>query len=426
MVIGIDASRANRDHKSGTEWYSYYLIRWLAKLDKQNKYILYTYKPLTGGLLDLTTKQHYYDYNKKEEIKYDKKGYQIIKSPFSNFRAKVLAWPFYFFWTQGRLSLEMLIHRPDILFVPAHALPFIHPKKSIVTIHDIGFERDRRFYQSEEMGPEDIRARKILNILIRIFTLGKYKATSIDYLRWSTAYALKRADKIITVSDFSKRELEQFYQADPNKIKVIYNGYNKYLYIKIDDRSKIKKVLNKYDIERPYLLYVGRIEKKKNTPALVEALAILRENNKNIKHKLVLVGDASFGYDEVNYIIREFDLDNEVIMTGWVDEVDLPYFYNGASAFIFPTNYEGFGIPLLQAMACGVPIASSWASSIPEVVGEAALLFDPYNVQLMAQAMERIITDINLREKLIKLSQERIINFSWEKSARETLKEICY
>ena len=419
MLIGIDASRANRGHKSGTEWYSYYLIRWLAKLDSKNEYILYTDKPLTGGLLDLTTEQHYVSCA-SDEVKYDKKGLQILKSPFNNFRAKVLGWPFLFFWTQGRLSLEMLWQRPDLLFVPAHALPFIHPKNSIITIHDIGFERDRRLYLKEEMGPEDTWARRVINILVRIFTIGKYKANTIDYLRWSTSYALKKARRIITVSNFSKREIVQFYQAKPDKIEVIYNGYNQYLYRPILRQEKVNEVLAKYDIARPYLLYVGRIDRKKNIPGLIEGYAIMKEQSK-LPEKLVLVGDASFGYDETNYMISEFMLNNEVIMPGWIEEEDMPYLYSGATAFVFPSNYEGFGIPLLQAMACQIPIAASCASSIPEVVEKAAVLFDPHNVRSIADALHGIITDKLLRQNLIKLSQARLKNFSWEKTAWQTL-----
>ncbi len=182
MVIGIDASRANRAHKSGTEWYSYYVIRWLAKLDRANQYILYTDKPLTGGLADLTTEQYVNKGVMSDSPNYDHDGYQIIKCPYDNFKAKILKWPFNFFWTQGRLSLEMIFARPDILFIPAHALPIIHPYKSIVTIHDIGFERDRRLYNENDIGPTGQKKRKILNFLIRIFTLGKFRANTFDYL----------------------------------------------------------------------------------------------------------------------------------------------------------------------------------------------------------------------------------------------------
>ena len=421
MIIGIDASRANRGHKSGTEWYSYYVIRWLAKLDNKNLYILYADEPLRGGLVDLTTVQHKKDIFPEPEIAFDKEGYQVLKSPFNNFRGKVLRWPLKYFWTQGRLSLEMIFKRPDALFVPAHALPFIHPKRSVITIHDIGFERDRRLYQSEAIGPAGIMKRKLFNIFVYLFTFGKYRANSIDYLRWSTAYALKKARQVITVSNFTRKEIEEYYRLNTDKISVVYNGYNRYLYQPQNDKNKVMEVLARYGLEPPYLLYVGRIEKKKNTPALIEAFALMRENNKNISHKLVLAGDASYGYDETNYMIGQYRLDDEVVMPGWVEEEDLPYFYAGATAFIFPSFYEGFGIPLLQAMACDLPIAASWSSSIPEVVGEAALLFDPYNAQSMAKAMARIITDGGMQNKLIRLGREKVRNFSWEKCARQTL-----
>jgi len=426
MKIGIDASRANLDHKSGTEWYSYYLIRWLAKLDSENQYILYTDKPLLGGLLDLTTTQHFDDSNINDEIKFDDDGYQILKSPHNNFRAKVLNWSYRNFWTQGRLSWEMLVKRPDVLFVPAHTMPIIHPQKTIVTIHDIGFERECQLYPNEQMGPENRSGRKILNILINIFTLGKYQANTIDYFRWSTEFALKKADKIITISNFTKSELIDVYQADGKKIKVIYNGYNKSLYQKETDNEKIDKVLNKYGIRKPYIFYIGRLEKKKNIPALIEAFALMRENYNDTEHKLVLVGDASSGYDEVKYSISEFELNNDVIMPGWVEEVDIPSFYCGAEAFVFPSNYEGFGIPLLQAMACETPIIASSSSSIPEVVADAALLFNPRYVTSMAEAIGEIISKPELRKDLIEKGKERVKNFDWEKCAKETLKEITY
>lgn len=426
MIIGIDASRANRGHKSGTEWYSYYLIRWLAKLDNKNQYILYTDKPLTGGLLDLSTEQYFLHFdNKVGDIKFDKEGYQIIKSPYNNFKAKVLKWPFSFFWTLGRFSLEMLISKkPDVLFVPAHTLPLFYTKKSIITIHDVAFEKNKCLYNQEIMGPEDRRLKKIICFFVKLFTSGKYNASFIDYLKWSTRFALKYSDRIITVSNFSKNEMLNIYdKCDKDKIKVIYNGYNSFLYRKINDQDKINEVLEKYGIEKPYILYVGRLEKKKNTPFLIEAFAMARENNK-IKEKLVLIGDASFGYDEVKYVIREFNIASDVIMPGWVEEEDMPYIYNGSSAFIFPSKYEGFGIPVLQAMACQVPITISSIPVFKEVAGEAALFFNPNDVCSIAKAIEKILLDSNLKNTLILKGNERIKNFSWKKSAEETLKEL--
>ncbi|PIR13440.1 hypothetical protein COV49_02235 [Candidatus Falkowbacteria bacterium CG11_big_fil_rev_8_21_14_0_20_39_10] len=419
MLIGIDASRANRQHKTGTEWYSYYLIRNLAQIDPKNEYILYTDKPLNGGLLDLTNSSQ-----KFNQIKINKKGYQTIKSPHNNFKAKILKWPFSFFWTLGRLSLEMLVYKPDVLFVPAHTLPLFIPEKTINTIHDVAFERDRYLYRYDKMGPEDRLGKRFLSLLVRIFTLNKYSANSLDYLRWSTRYALKKAKKIIAVSNFTKKEILEIYQTQPEKIKVIHNGYSDFLYKKIDDDYRIRIVLDKYGVERPYILYVGRLEKKKNTPALIEAFALAREKNKKIKEKLVLIGDAGFGFDEVKYMIGEYDLGQEVIIPGWVEEDDMPCFYSGATAFIFPSKHEGFGIPMLQAMGCQVPLAVSEIPVLHEVAGEAALFFCPYNTELIAGAIEKILTDEDLRKDLIKKGQERVKNFSWRKCAEETLRVI--
>jgi len=416
MLIGIDASRANRDHKGGVEWYSYYLIRALARIDSKNEYMLYTDKPLKGGLSDLVS-----DEPQHGDAKIDKDGFQEIKSYHGNFKAKVLKWPFNFFWTIGRLSLEMIFNRPDALFIPAHTLPIFFPKKTAITIHDIGFERDRHLYSKENIGPEHAKGKKIMDWLVRIYTRGKYGANKKDYLSWSTDFALRRAKKIITVSEFSKKEIMEIYGTDPEKIGVVHHGYNNSLYRKIEDKEKIRQVLDRYGVNSPYIFYIGRLEKKKNILSLIEAFYLMRKENEDIKHKLLLVGDASFGFDEIKFAMRE---DDEIILPGWVDEEDVPYFYNGATVFAFPSLYEGFGIPLLQSMACGIPIVASDVASIPEVVDGSALLVDPLDVKSMADALARAIKDDDLRGELITNGLEHVKGFSWERCARETLREI--
>ncbi len=253
MLIGIDASRANKQYKTGTEWYSYYLIRWLAKLDKDNQYILYTDHPLTGGLLDLGTPQYIPNSGCYEKIEFTDDGTQIVKSPYNNFKAKVLKWPFNFFWTQGRLSLEMLRHRPNLLFIPAHTLPIIHPRRSVMTIHDIAFEKDDQLYQPEDIGSEGQSINNFIDALVFIFSFGRYHANSFDYLRWSTKYGLKHAKKIITVSNYTKEDLIQYYHVKENKIAVVHNGYNRFLYRKIDDQVLSIKFWHHYGINGPYI-----------------------------------------------------------------------------------------------------------------------------------------------------------------------------
>ncbi len=397
MKIGIDASRANLKHRTGTEWYSFYLIKNLALIDKKNKYTLYLNSEPSRDL--------------REAI-----------SSNSNFSFKVLNWPFYSFWTLGRLSLEMIFHRPDVLFVPAHGIPFFSPKKTVNTVHDLAFLRESNLYRAEKVKTSSNSGRRLISLLVKIITLGKYKASSLDYLYWSTGFALKKASDIITVSGFSKSEIINFYpKAKPDKIKVIYNGYNSDLYRKINDEEAISFILEKYGLEKPFFLYVGRLEKKKNTPNLIEALAILKENVPEIKEKLVLIGNASFGYDEVKYVIEEFNLEKEVIMPGWVDEDDMPYIFAGASAFIFPTRYEGFGIPVLQAMACGLPIAVSDIPVLREVADKAAIYFDRDNPLAMAEAMRLLVLDEELKKELVGFGLERVKYFDFKKCAQETL-----
>lgn len=400
MIIGIDASRANLKRKTGTEWYSFYLIKNLAKIDQENEYILY--------LNDLPS----------EEL------LLAIKDK-PNFKIKLLKWPLYSFWTLGRLTWEMIWHRPQALFIPAHTMPLVYPRRTINTIHDIAFFRDKTLYRSDRVKTDKVFFRKIVQLFVKIITHGKYSSASTDYLYWSTEFALRKAKKIITVSNYTKQEiLEAYPKTGANKIRVIHNGYNNELYRVISDQEKIKQVLEKYSLEAPYFLYVGRLEKKKNTPALIEAMAVLRENRPGVKEKMVLIGDASYGYDEVKYTIEEFNLHKDILMPGWVEEEDLPYIFNSATAFIFPSKHEGFGIPILQAMACGVPIAASDIPVFREVAGDAILYFDQQDKVSIAKALSRLAEDEQLRNTLREKGLAWAPNFSWEKCARETLKEI--
>ncbi len=393
MKIGIDASRANRILRTGTEWYSFHLIKELAKIDKKNKYILYLDKEVVEDL--------------KEAVKHNK-----------NFKFKILKWPWSNFWTLGRLSLEMLFNSPRVLFVPAHGLPFFCPKRTITTVHDIAFVHESVLYRRKKLPS------KIINFLVKIFTLGRHKADSLDYLNWSTKRSLKVAQKIIAVSNFTKSEILNYYNVRPEKITVIHNGYNNISYQKTKNDKKINEVLSKYGINKPYFLYVGRLEKKKNTPNLLEAFSILKEDYPNSLIYLSLIGSASYGYDEVKYVIEDYNLNPYINIPGWVAEEDMPYIYDGALAFIFPSKHEGFGIPVLEAMASGVPTAISDLEVLKEVAGEASLYFNYEDSREMADIMIELYKNADLRKDLRNKGLKRATNFSWQKSAKETLEEI--
>ncbi len=402
MTIGIDASRANRDFKTGTEWYSYYLIINLIKIDKENNYILYSDKPLNEAFLN--------DLN-----------LELNK----NVKIKVLKWALKYFWTMGRLSLEMIFCRPDVLFVPAHSLPLFFPKKTINTIHDIAFISDPVIYGQEILSSSSRLVDKFLGLLVRFFTLGGYSFKSADYLKWSTKFALKKAQKIITVSHFTKNDiLKNYKKIKPDKIKVVYNGFPNNLYHPISDDAKISQILRKYGIDNEFLLYIGRIERKKNIYNLIEGFALFKENNKDSSEKLVLVGSAGFGYDEMHYMIEELAIEDDVIILGWVEEDDLPYIFNKARAFVLPSLYEGFGIPVLQAMACGTPTLISDIEVLHEVAQDSALFFDRFSPVDLSEKIEVILNNEELRQVLIAKGLIRAKNFSWEKCAKETLSEI--
>jgi glycosyltransferase involved in cell wall biosynthesis len=364
MTIGIDASRANKIEKTGTEWYSYHLIQELKKItDPKDQFILYSRENLRGDLGELPM----------------------------NWQSRVLNWSPKKLWTQARLSWEMWQRPPEMLFVPAHTIPLIHPKKVVTTCHDVAFFRL----------PE------------------AYGWLALKYHKFATKFAIRRAAKIICVSEFTKNELIEFFKISSERIAVVPNGFDSGRYKIIEDRGAVAEVLRKYKIAEPYILYAGRLELKKNIPGLIEAFKSLKKNYKQ-PLKLVLVGQPDFGFEKVAKAIADNNLQNDVIMPGWVGKEDLPYLMNGARAFVFPSLYEGFGIPVLEAMACGTPVVCSGITALREVAGEAAYLVDPYFPENIAEGINRVLTDEHLREDLKIRGLARVKDFSWERCARET------
>ncbi|MBI5071276.1 glycosyltransferase family 4 protein [Candidatus Falkowbacteria bacterium] len=366
MTIGIDASRANKSEKTGTEWYSHHLIQELKKIaDPKDQFVLYSPEKLRDEIGDLPP----------------------------NWQSRILNWPPKKLWTQIRLSWEMWQRPPEMLFIPAHTIPFIHPNRVVTTCHDVAFLRL----------PE------------------AYDWLALKYHKFAIKFAIRHAAKIISVSEFTKNELIEFFKISPERIVVVPNGYDSERYKVIEDKEVVAKVLEKYKITEPYILYAGRMEEKKNTAALIKAFKILKKNHQE-NLKLVLVGQRGFGFQKVAKAIADNDLQNDVIMPGWVGKQDLPHLMNGAAAFVFPSLYEGFGIPVLEAMACGTPVVASGIPALREVAGEAAYLVDPYSPENMAEGINRVLTDDHLREDLKIRGLDRARQFSWERCARETWK----
>ncbi len=365
MLIGIDASRAAVQHRTGTETYSVYVIRELLRLGRQHQFRLYTNGALPAGLL---------------------------WSGAAPAHVEVRSIPFPRLWTHMRLSLETVIHEPDVLFIPAHVLPVFHPRRSIVTIHDLGYLHYPEMHTS--------RARR--------------------YLDWSTRWNAHRATAVLADSETTKSDLVRSYGAAPDKIHVVYLGRDVGL-TRVIDPLRLDEMRARYGLGRQYLLYVGTIQPRKNLERLVHAFERICGLPDLADLQLVLAGKQGWLYETLFHQVARAGLQGRVIFPGYVADEDLGALLSGAEAFVFPSLYEGFGIPVLEAGGCGVPVITSNTSSLPEVAGDAALLVDPLDVDAIADAMYRLVTDASLRAELARRGLENVKRFSWEKCARETL-----
>ena len=257
-----------------------------------------------------------------------------------------------------------------------------------------------------------------------ITTIGA--ATHPQYYSLPSRYMIKisrllnrRMNMIITETESEKKEIVKFLRLPEEKVRVISSGVDE-IYKPLNNIDGIKNELSvKYEINSPYILHIGAYRPVKNGPGLVRAFAQLKK--RGIEHKLVLVGKPSERFDEVLKLIKELDLEDEVISTDYVPREDLPKFYNAATLFVLPSFKESFAHVLVETMACGCPVVTSNITCMPEIAGEAGILIDPYDVNSLADGMYRILTDSQLRQNLRKKGLERAKLFSWEKCARETL-----
>lgn len=223
-------------------------------------------------------------------------------------------------------------------------------------------------------------------------------------------------DRVITVSHSARREVVEYYGVPEERVRVVYNGVGEAFHPSAVDPD----VYERYGIRRPYVLTVSTIKPKKNVIASVRAFRALIDRRPNLPHSLVLVGYTMRGYTEVDDEVRRLGLEGRVVVTGWTESREIPAFYAGASALLFPSLHEGFGLPVVEAMASGCPVAASNVFSIPEVGGDAILTFDPHDVDAMRDALERLLFDDEERARLVSRGLARASLFSWRESARRT------
>jgi glycosyltransferase involved in cell wall biosynthesis len=230
-------------------------------------------------------------------------------------------------------------------------------------------------------------------------------------------HASKHADRIITISQSTKADLINLLGAKPEKISVVYPGYDDSFRPQVN-HHELKALMSKYSIDDRYILFTGALEPKKNLTRLVEAFVSLKKQGKTV-HKLVIAGKRAWGDETVFQTVRRSGLESQVIFTGYVPQEELPLLMSGADVFVFPSLHEGFGIPPLEAMACGTPVITSNSSSLPEVVGDAGVLVNPYSVDEIAEAIYKVVSNRELREEMRRKGLERAKLFSWERAAQE-------
>lgn len=270
-------------------------------------------------------------------------------------------------------------YKTDLLHSINNVIPLLTATSSIVTILDVtSFKMQNRF--------------------------GKLKNF---YLRKLVPYSSKKVSRIIAISKNTEKEIVKYCNVEDSKIDVIYIGV-----------SSIFKYENSKN-NNPYILYVGTLEPGKNIKRIIEAFAEISEN---IKNKLVIAGRKGWMYRDIFETTKRLGLTKKVVFKGYVPYKYLPDLYYNASVFVFPSLHEGFGLPVLEAMACGTPVITSNTSSLPEVAGEAAILVNPHNTKEIADAIENLLSNEKLRKELISKGIEQVKLFSWEKCARETLK----
>lgn len=303
--------------------------------------------------------------------------------PKPNVTAKVI--PFPRLWTHIRFAAELFRDRPDITFVPAHTLPILFPGRSIVTIHDLGY---RPF---PEAHPRFSRL----------------------YLEYFTRYSAARASLIIADSQATATDLQKFYGTKADKIRVVYPGVERLQRATPDHISAVRE---KYKLPERYLLFLGTLQPRKNINRLIDAFQQWKLKNPNEQVGLVLAGRKGWLSDSLK-------LDTSgVIVTGYVDNADIAALYSGALALVFPSLYEGFGFPVIEAMNCGTPVLTSNTSSLPELAADAALTVDPLNVNAIAEGITRLIDDSTLRGELVKRGLRNAERFTWKAAAEGILR----
>lgn len=366
MKIAIDGYEANIQQRLGSSQVAFELLKSLEHIDRRNEYTILLPSP---PLPDLPKERKGWNYK--------------ILQP------KRL-------WTQITLPLFLYTRRskPNLIFSPTHYIPRFSPVKRVVTIFDLAFLHF----------PESFLKRDLWQLT-----------------NW-TKFSVQNADHIITISNFSKKDIIEQYGTNKEKITVAYPGYDRKKFKTQILNVKTEQIKKKYKIGDNYIIYIGTIQPRKNLIRLIEAVSRIENLTLVIVGKTKGEGKQGWMYEDILQTPNRLGIEGRVKFLGFVPAEDLPPLLSGAKAYVLPSLWEGFGIPVLEAMASGVPVIVSDNSSLPEVVDSAGLLVDPYSVNQIEQAIRTQVYDKKLQQKYSKMGLMQAKKFSWEKMAKTILK----
>lgn len=357
MVIGIDIRSTVKHQRTGIGQYTYNLIKNLSQLDHRHRYLLYSRIKFFSG-------------KRNPEIKN------------RNFR---------FFTERLWRKSDLFFSKIDLYHSSSYDLIPPRGKKFVLTIHDV---------------------------IVKAYPEG-HSPETLEKVNKEIVRSLEKADGIITVSENTKQDVLKYFKFPENRIKVIHLGAGEEFFpLKDEEKEKAKLLLEKSGIKDRFILFVGTIEPRKNLKNLILSFAKLK---REIPHQLVIVGMKGWGAEGVFSLVEELRLNERVVFTGYLPQAKINFFYNLCDCFVYPSFYEGFGLPIVEAMQAGCPIVTSHTSACAEIGKNSALLVEPGSVDSLAEAVFKVVTDKNFNQQLRQKALSRAKDFSWKVAAEKTL-----
>lgn len=358
MNIGLDGNEANVQNRVGSGQYAFQMLQEFSKSKKHN-FVVYLKENPNSDLP-----------KESDSFKYKVFGPKKL-------------------WTQFALPLK-LTFRPkiDIFFSLGHYGPRFSKIPYAITIFDLSYLHFPKLFNKDDL---------------------------FQLVNWSK-YSMAKSKHIFAISNSTKSDIIKNYKMDKSKITVTYMGYNQNLF-KLQSKSTVENVRSKYKIVGDFIIFVGTLQPRKNIERLIEAFAQLKSDSL----KLVIVGKKGWIYDQILNKAKELKIERNVIFTGFVPELDLPPLISGAKAYVLPSLWEGFGIPVIEAQACGTPVVVSNTSSLPEIVGDSGVLVDPQSTKSIGEGIEKILKNPTFASELSEKGTKNAQRFSWSKCAEQTL-----